>query len=146
MIFELLNTRFKHIFDEMAKEYVIDYSTSLFWNKDLLLSLGPCWNHDSFPIIHHSKMRLLTITFYSFFMTNYVVDDGSGTICCCKWHSQDLSTGQESYDLGQLVTVQGKISVFREQRQLTIDLICIQTFYLLNYTVVLHHKCGMRDN
>lgn len=79
-------------------------------------------------------------------MTNYVVDDGSGTISCCKWHSQDLSTGQEYYDLGQLVTVQGKISVFREQRQLTIDLICIQTFYLLNYTVVLHHKCGMRDN
>lgn len=79
-------------------------------------------------------------------MTNYVVDDGSGTISCCKWHSQDLNTGQESYDLGQLVTVQGKISVFREQRQLTIDLICIQTFYLLNYTVVLHHKCGMRDN
>lgn len=79
-------------------------------------------------------------------MTNYVVDDGSGTISCCKWHSQDLSTGQESYDLGQLVTVQGKISVFREQRQLTIDLICIQTFYLLNYTVVLHHICGMRDN
>ena len=78
-------------------------------------------------------------------MTNYVVDDGSGTISCCKWHSQDLNTGQESYDLGQLVTVQGKISVFREQRQLTIDLICIQTFYRLNYTVVLHHKCGMRQ-
>ncbi|XP_027050080.1 CST complex subunit STN1-like isoform X1 [Pocillopora damicornis] len=107
----------------MAKEHVIGYSTSLFWNKDLLLSLCPCWNHDSFPIIHQSKMRLLTITFYSFFMTNYVVDDGSGTISCCKWHSQDLNTGQESYDLGQLVTVQGKISVFREQRQLTIDLI-----------------------
>nr|XP_058952214.1 CST complex subunit STN1-like isoform X1 [Pocillopora verrucosa] len=56
-------------------------------------------------------------------LTTYGVDDGSGTISCCKWHSQDLSTGQESYDLGQLVTVQGKISVFREQRQLTIDLI-----------------------
>ena len=29
------------------------------------------------------------------------------------------------FNLGQLVTVQGKISVFREQRQLTVDLICI---------------------
>lgn len=71
-------------------------------------------------------------------MMNCVVDDGSGTISCCKWHSLDLNTGrgQESYDLGQLVTVQGKISVFREQRQLTVDLICIQTFYL-NYIPLL---------
>lgn len=62
-------------------------------------------------------------------MMNCVVDDGSGTISCCKWHSLDLNAGrgQESYDLGQLVTVQGKISVFREQRQLTVDLIYPET-------------------
>lgn len=67
-------------------------------------------------------------------LTTYGVDDGSGTISCCKWHSLDRSTsrGQETYELGQLVTVQGKISVFREQRQLIINLIYIQTFYL-NY-------------
>ena len=61
-----------------------------------------------------------------------VVDDGSGTIACCKWHSSDpnVDRRQESYNLGQLVTVQGKISVFREQRQLTVDLICIQELYV----------------
>ncbi|RMX40895.1 hypothetical protein pdam_00012022 [Pocillopora damicornis] len=32
-------------------------------------------------------------------MVNVDLDDGSGTISCCKWHSQDLNTGQESYDL-----------------------------------------------
>lgn len=58
-----------------------------------------------------------------------IVDDGSGTIACCRWHQSDRSVdnGKELYNLGQLVTVQGKISVFREQRQLTVDLICIHT-------------------
>jgi len=60
------------------------------------------------------------------------VDDGSGTIACCCWHSSDPNEdGRESFDLGQLVTVQGKISVFREQRQLTVDQICIQAHQLI---------------
>lgn len=55
-------------------------------------------------------------------LTSYGVDDGSGTIACCCWHSSDPNEDRrESYNLGQLVTVQGKISVFREQRQLTVD-------------------------
>ncbi|KAJ7379998.1 CST complex subunit STN1 [Desmophyllum pertusum] len=58
-------------------------------------------------------------------LTTYGVDDGSGTISCCRWHSSDPSVNRtrELYNLGQLVTVQGKISVFREQRQLAVDLI-----------------------
>lgn len=144
----------------MAKEQVTDYSISPFsiemktcssstFRSSLppfliiSASLGPCLNHDPFPTIHHSKMRLFSLIFFSlFFMMNCVVDDGSGTISCCKWHSLDLNAGrgQESYDLGQLVTVQGKISVFREQRQLTVDLIYIQTFYL-NYIPLLSCIC-----
>ena len=62
----------------------------------------------------------------------YPVDDGSGTIGCCCWHSSDPNEERrELYDLGQLVTVQGKISVFREQRQLTVDQICIQAHQLI---------------
>lgn len=58
-------------------------------------------------------------------LTTYGVDDGSGTIACCRWNQSDQSmdSGRELLKLGQLVTVQGKISVFREQRQLTVDLI-----------------------
>jgi len=58
-------------------------------------------------------------------LTTYGVDDGSGTIPCCRWHSSDHSSDSAvgKFSLGQLVTVQGKISVFREQRQLTVDLI-----------------------
>jgi len=58
-------------------------------------------------------------------LTTYGVDDGSGMIPCCRWRQSDESVdnGQEQLNLGQLVTVQGKISVFREQRQLTVDLI-----------------------
>ena len=62
----------------------------------------------------------------------YLVDDGSGTIPCCCWHSSDPNEDRtQSYNLGQLVTVHGKISVFREQRQLTVDQICIQAHELI---------------
>lgn len=78
----------------------------------------------------------------------FLVDDGSATIACCCWHSSDPSEDRrESYDLGQLVTVQGKISVFREQRQLTVDQICIQAHQLIKiYQCVdaLHEQS--RDN
>ena len=40
-------------------------------------------------------------------------------------HQITCSGNRELYNLGQLVTVQGKISTFREQRQLTVDFICI---------------------
>ena len=67
---------------------------------------------------------------HSYFYYLCLVDDGSGTIACCWWHSEDLSEDRrELYNLGQLVTVKGKISVFREQRQLTVDQIYIQTHY-----------------
>ena len=58
---------------------------------------------------------------------------------CCRWRQSDESVdnGQEQLNLGQLVTVQGKISVFREQRQLTVDLICIH-FYGCNSTQEIH--------
>ena len=58
----------------------------------------------------------------------YLVDDGSGTIACCWWESAEKDRG-ELCNLGQLVTVQGTITVFREQRQLTVDKICIQTHW-----------------
>ncbi|XP_068681412.1 CST complex subunit STN1-like [Montipora foliosa] len=58
-------------------------------------------------------------------LTIYGVDDGSGTLQCCRWHQPDgsMDNEREVLNLGQLVTVQGKISVYREQQQLTVDLI-----------------------
>ena len=49
---------------------------------------------------------------------------------------QTCSGNRELYNLGQLVTVQGKISTFREQRQLTVDFICIH-FLIVNISLLL---------
>ncbi|KAI9090816.1 hypothetical protein DFS34DRAFT_597439 [Phlyctochytrium arcticum] len=53
----------------------------------------------------------------------YVVDDGTGYISCISWFSdeeQKLSQ-RETIDLGSLVTVYGRISVFRDVRQISVN-------------------------
>lgn len=64
---------------------------------------------------------------------------------CCRWRQSDESVdnGQGLLNLGQLVTVQGKISVFREQRQLTVDLICIHFYGCFSTEEI--HQLGCRD-
>ena len=87
--------------------------------------------HNSYELLMNFTSKLRSRLSHSSLTIYFItVDDGSGTIPCCRWRQSEESVdnGQEQLNLGQLVTVQGKISVFREQRQLTVDLICIH-FY-----------------
>ncbi|KAK3752060.1 hypothetical protein QZH41_009162, partial [Actinostola sp. cb2023] len=52
----------------------------------------------------------------------YKVDDGTGIIACCCWRN----TIKDSFTLGQSVTVQGKITEYRNQRQLTVNSISVE--------------------
>ena len=96
--------------------------------------------HNSYELLMNFTSKLWSRLSHSSLTIYFItVDDGSGTIPCCRWRQSEESVdnGQEQLNLGQLVTVQGKISVFREQRQLTVDLICIH-FYGCNSTQVIH--------
>lgn len=54
------------------------------------------------------------------------VDDGTGTIPCCHWRPANMTDEEHPvHEHGQLVAVQGKISTFREQRQVTATFIRI---------------------
>ena len=56
------------------------------------------------------------------------VDDGTAVISCVQWRkSDDSDQGIFIPTLGQLVSVFGKISEFREERQLTVSSICPET-------------------
>ena len=56
------------------------------------------------------------------------VDDGTAVISCVQWRkSDDSDQGIFVPTLGQLVSVFGKISEFREERQLTVSSICPET-------------------
>ena len=96
--------------------------------------------HNSYELLMNFTSKLRSRLSHSSLTIYFItVDDGSGTIPCCRWRQSEESVdnGQEQLNLGQLVTVQGKISVFREQRQLTVDLICIH-FYGCHSTQVIH--------
>ena len=49
------------------------------------------------------------------------VDDGSAVLACVLWlNEDDADVKLDSLQLGQLVSVRGKITVFRDERQLTV--------------------------
>ncbi|CAB4026655.1 CST complex subunit STN1 [Paramuricea clavata] len=58
-------------------------------------------------------------------LTTYGVDDGTGCLSCCMWHNQNNDLVEATF--GDLVTVMGKISVFREERQITASSFYIET-------------------
>ena len=55
------------------------------------------------------------------------VDDGSGVISCCQWRKvTDSDQGLVIPSLGQLVSIYGRLSEFRGNRQIKVILIGIQ--------------------
>ena len=55
------------------------------------------------------------------------VDDGSGVIPCCQWRKEeDSEEGLVIPQLGQLVSVYGRVSEYREERQVKVNAICIE--------------------
>lgn len=57
-------------------------------------------------------------------MAKYEVDDGSGVISCTHWYlEQDSEEGLFIPTLGQLVSVWGKLSEYRNEKQLTVTTI-----------------------
>ena len=70
------------------------------------------------------------------------VDDGTATISCCQWKSTSIASDKEGekHELGQLVVVQGKISTFREERELTVDHISILKMEnIILYYIILYY-------
>ncbi|XP_065833196.1 CST complex subunit STN1-like isoform X2 [Oscarella lobularis] len=58
------------------------------------------------------------------------LDDGTGICSCCYWlrgDEEEEDNDTVKLKLGQLVTVRGKITVYRGQRQLTAAAVCILT-------------------
>ena len=58
------------------------------------------------------------------------MDDGTGICSCCYWlrgDEEEEDNDTVKLKLGQLVTVRGKITVYRGQRQLTAAAVCILT-------------------
>ena len=49
----------------------------------------------------------------------YLVDDSTGVIQCYRWCDEEQQTVH--FSLGQLVMVIGRITVFRDERQIQID-------------------------
>jgi len=55
------------------------------------------------------------------------VDDGSGVISCCQWRKVvDSDEGMVIPKLGQLVSVFGRVSEYREERQIKVNAITIE--------------------
>jgi hypothetical protein len=53
------------------------------------------------------------------------VDDGTGVISCCLWRpGKDSDDGVPNLELGQLVTVQGRVTLYLGARQITASAIC----------------------
>ena len=59
-------------------------------------------------------------------MFTSTVDDGTGVITCCKWKKQPEDDEKyTSITLGLLVKVDGKIKIFREERQINVEMMSI---------------------
>ncbi|XP_062503326.1 CST complex subunit STN1-like [Corticium candelabrum] len=58
----------------------------------------------------------------------FEVDDGTGVISCCLWrHEKDSDDDVPKFGLGQLVTVQGRITLYRGSRQITVAAVHFET-------------------
>ena len=68
------------------------------------------------------------------------MDDGTGTVPCCYWRQANTTDEDRLlYEHGQLVTIQGKISTFREQRQVTVSLIRILTLSF-SFQIIINYR------
>ena len=71
------------------------------------------------------------------------VDDGTGAIKCSWWrgqtssHEQDQQQSEAAITLGNLVTVMGRISLFREQREIMVNTISILTCLVDGRTIII---------
>ncbi|KAJ1990274.1 hypothetical protein H4R33_001778 [Dimargaris cristalligena] len=57
---------------------------------------------------------------------SYTVDDGTGALPCISWipaHLRNQPEHQPDFDLGQLVSVEGRLSDYKGTRQMTIQTI-----------------------
>ena len=67
-----------------------------------------------------------------------IVDDGTGVITCCKWKKKPEE--EEYYSgitLGMLVKVDGKIRIFREERQINVEMMSIL------FSLDIHNVCEL---
>jgi OB-fold nucleic acid binding domain. len=50
------------------------------------------------------------------------VDDGTGVIGCCVWlNTNEFDERVFEYKHGDLVSVSGKLTIFREEREIVVD-------------------------
>ena len=62
------------------------------------------------------------------------MDDGTGVIGCCVWlNAKEFDSRILDYKHGELLSLSGKISIFREQREISVDRIgrCGLSFSIL---------------
>ena len=64
------------------------------------------------------------------------VEDGTGRLLCCMWHNQEREIDLVEATFGDLVTVMGRITTFREERQITISSLCILILRKLSSSVI----------
>ena len=75
----------------------------------------------------HMRTRTRTCTHTHTHTHTHTVDDGSGVIPCCQWRKEaDSEEGLVIPQLGQLVSVYGRVSEYREERQVKVNAICIE--------------------
>mgnify|MGYP002803539409 FL=1 len=79
------------------------------------------------PIVHVLVVGYIVMVGKREKLTNYLVDDGTGRISCCVWRDQNRETDLVEATFGDLVTMMGKISTFREERQITVSNFYIET-------------------
>lgn len=56
----------------------------------------------------------------------YRIDDGTGVIDLCLWLNNYYDPSVLTFELGQLVSASGKMTTFRDERQLNIDQITLE--------------------
>ena len=62
------------------------------------------------------------------------MDDGSGVVPCCQWRkTEDSDQGLVIPPLGQLVSVFGRVSEFRDERQIKVLFIGIHTYTMASF-------------
>lgn len=54
------------------------------------------------------------------------VDDGTGVIQCCVWLNKTIDKELDSHKLGQLVSVCGKLNIFRGNSELRVDRLTLE--------------------
>ncbi|XP_065660607.1 CST complex subunit STN1 isoform X3 [Hydra vulgaris] len=63
----------------------------------------------------------------------YAVDDGTGVISCCLWLNENLPSVLCSYNLGDLVSVTGKLQIFRDEREIRVERLTLEEDLNIEY-------------